>query len=220
MAVSTTPTHSGAERSPAWLDEVLRRLFNVGAAAVGLLLLSPVLAVVAAAVRLDSPGPILFRQKRVGRGGVPFDILKFRSMRSDAESVGGQLTVGADARITRTGRFIRAWKLDELPQLINVVRGEMDLVGPRPEVPRYVALYDEQQREVLTVRPGITDPASVEFRNESELMAQHPEPERLYVEQIMPRKLALNIDYVRRRTVLSDIGVIFSTLAAVARPRD
>ena len=220
MAVSTTPTYSGADRPPAWLDEVLRRLFNVGAASLGLLLLSPVLAVVAAAVRLDSQGPVLFRQKRVGRGGAVFDILKFRSMRSDAEAVGGQLTVGADARITRTGRFIRAWKLDELPQLVNVVRGEMDLVGPRPEVPKYVAMYDEQQREVLTVRPGITDPASVEFRSESELMAEHPEPERLYVEEIMPRKLALNIEYLRRRTVFSDIGVIFATLAAVARPRD
>src|SRR5690606_9317649 len=136
------------------------------------------------------------------------------------EKVGGQLTVGADARITKTGRFIRAWKLDELPQLFNVVRGEMDLVGPRPEVPKYVALYDEEQREVLSVRPGITDPASVEFRNESELMATHPDPERLYVEEIMPRKLALNLEYLRGRTLLSDIGVIFSTLAAVARPRE
>ena len=218
MSTPRTSTHGGS--GPSRFDAVARRLFNCVASSLGLLVLSPVLLVVAASVRLDSPGPILFRQRRVGRDGATFDILKFRSMRTNAEELGGQLTVGADARITKTGRFIRAWKLDELPQLFNVVRGEMDLVGPRPEVPKYVALYDEEQREVLSVRPGITDPASVEFRNESELMATHPDPERLYVEEIMPRKLALNLEYLRGRTLLSDIGVIFSTLAAVARPRE
>lgn len=201
------------------LDAAARRLFNVTAASLGLVVLSPVLALVAVAVKLDSPGPVLFRQQRVGRGGRPFDILKFRSMRVDAPALGGQLTVGADPRITRVGHVIRSWKLDELPQLINVVRGEMDLVGPRPEVPKYVALYDEQQREVLDVRPGITDPASVEFRSESELMADHPDPETLYVEVIMPRKLALNLAYLRTRTLASDVGVIFATLLAVVRPR-
>ena len=208
-----------SQRRARSLDSLLRRLFNVTSSLVGLIVISPVLAVVAVAVKADSAGPVLYRQRRVGRGGVPFDILKFRSMRVDAEAVGGQLTVGADPRITNVGRVIRAWKLDELPQLINVVKGDMDLVGPRPEVPRYVALYDEEQRGVLSVRPGMTDPASVEFRSESDLMAGHPDPERLYVDEIMPRKLAINLEYLRTRSLASDIGVIFSTIAALDRPR-
>jgi lipopolysaccharide/colanic/teichoic acid biosynthesis glycosyltransferase len=208
-----------SQRRARSLDSLLRRLFNVTSSLVGLIVISPVLAVVAVAVKADSAGPVFYRQRRVGRGGVPFDILKFRSMRVDAEAVGGQLTVGADPRVTNVGRVIRAWKLDELPQLINVVKGDMDLVGPRPEVPRYVALYDEEQRGVLSVRPGITDPASVEFRSESDLMAGHPDPERLYVDEIMPRKLAINLEYLRTRSLASDIGVIFSTIAALARPR-
>jgi len=198
------------------VDEFARRTFNVVAAAGGLLVLSPILLLTAIAIRYDSPGPALFRQRRVGRGGREFDILKFRSMRTDAERHGGQLTVGADPRVTRIGKYLRAWKLDELPQLLNVVRGEMDLVGPRPEVPRYVALYSNAQRRVLEARPGITDPASVEFRNESELMATQAEPERYYVETIMPRKLALNLEYLADRTLLSDLKVIFSTLATLA----
>jgi len=201
-------------------DDFARRVFNFTTSLLGLIALSPLFAVVAIAVKSDSRGPVFYRQQRVGRGGSRFDILKFRCMRMDAEAVGGQLTVGADTRITRVGRFIRAWKLDELPQLINVLVGEMDLVGPRPEVPKYVVLYDEQQREVLRVRPGITDPASVEFRNESEMMADHPDPERLYVEEIMPRKLAINLAYLRKRNLGTDIGVILSTLSAVARRSD
>ena len=201
------------------VDEVARRTFNVLAAAGGLLLLSPLLLLTALAIRYDSPGPALFRQRRVGLGGREFDILKFRSMRTDAERHGGQLTVGADPRVTRIGKYLRAWKLDELPQLLNVVKGEMDLVGPRPEVPRYVALYTQAQRQVLDVRPGITDPASVEFRNESELMATQAEPENYYVTTIMPRKLALNLEYLAGRTLLTDLRVIFSTLAAVAKRR-
>lgn len=208
-----------SKRSVKLLDSAARRAFNFTCSLVGLVLISPLLAVVAIAVKADSVGPVFYRQRRVGRGGVTFDILKFRSMRADAERHGGQLTVGADPRVTKVGRFIRAWKLDELPQLINVVKGEMDLVGPRPEVPKYVALYDEEQRQVLSVRPGITDPASVEFRNESELMADHPDPEKLYVEELMPRKLAINLAYLRNRTLASDIGVIMSTLMAVVRPR-
>ena len=208
-----------SQRRARSLDSLLRRLFNVTSSLVGLIVISPVLAVVAVAVKADSAGPVFYRQRRVGRGGVPFDILKFRSMRVDAEAVGGQLTVGADPRITNVGRVIRAWTLDELPQLINVGKGDMDLVGPRPEVPKYVALYDEEQRGVLSVRPGMTDPASVEFRSESDLMAGHPDPERLYVDEIMPRKLAINLEYLRTRSLASDIGVIFSTIAALARPR-
>jgi|SRR5690606_38788062 len=202
------------------VDRVARRAFNFVCSLAGLVVLSPVLVAVAIAVRADSPGPVFYRQKRVGRGGALFDILKFRSMRVDSEAVGGPLTVGQDPRITVVGRFIRAWKLDELPQLINVVVGDMDLVGPRPEVPKFVALYDEEQRKVLRVRPGITDPASVEFRNESDMMAGHADPERLYIDVIMPRKLAINLAYLQHRNLVSDIGVIFSTLAAVARPTD
>lgn len=214
-----TSQDRAAPRSTRGADEVARRAFNLVAAAAGLVVLSPVMLAVALAVVLDSPGPALFRQSRVGRGGAPFAMLKFRSMRTDAERHGGQLTVGADPRVTRIGRLIRKWKLDELPQLINVVKGDMDLVGPRPEVPRYVALYTPAQRRVLDARPGITDPASVEFRDESELMAAQREPERYYVETIMPRKLELNLAYLERRSLASDIGVILTTLGAVAKPR-
>lgn len=200
-----------------FLDNVLRRTFDVSASSVGLLLLSPVLLIAALLVKLSSPGPILFRQVRVGLKGKPFEILKFRTMRTDAERVGGQLTVGDDPRITPIGKVLRKWKLDEFPQLINVVRGEMALVGPRPEVPRYVELYSPAQRRVLDVRPGITDPASVAFRSESELMGNHPDPERFYIEEIMPEKLRLNIEYLNRRTLLTDLGVIFGTLRAVSK---
>jgi lipopolysaccharide/colanic/teichoic acid biosynthesis glycosyltransferase len=208
----TTPTRP--------LEEGVRRALDTTAAGVGLVLLSPVLLAAALAVRLSSPGPVLFRQERIGLAGRPFQILKFRTMRVDAERHGGQLTVGADPRVTAVGRFLRAWKLDELPQLLNVVRGEMALVGPRPEVPRYVALYTPEQRRVLGVRPGITDPASVAFRSESDMLAVHPEPERLYVEAIMPEKLRLNLAYLDRRTLLSDLGIIVDTLKAVVRPEE
>lgn len=197
------------------LDERLRRGLDVLAAGVGGVLLAPFALLAAAAVALDSPGPVLFRQRRVGRGGREFEILKFRSMRTDAEAVGGQLTVGADPRVTRVGRLLRKSKFDEIPQLINVLRGDMALVGPRPEVPKYVALYTAEQRGVLAVRPGITDPASIAFRSESELMGSSDDPERLYVEELMPRKLALNLAYLERRTVASDVGVIVKTLLAL-----
>lgn len=201
-------------------DEAMRRSFNLIASLVGLLILSPLFVVVAIAVIADSSGPVFFRQKRVGRDGKPFNIIKFRSMRTDAPELGGQLTVGADPRVTRVGRYLRAWKVDELPQLINVVRGEMDLVGPRPEVPGYVDLYTPEQRRVLRVRPGITDPASVEFRNESELMGEQPSPESFYVAEIMPRKLALNLAYLKDRSLWTDIRVILGTLAALVNRQE
>lgn len=198
------------------LDDRLRRAFDVSTSIAGLIALSPVLFITALLVKASSPGPALFRQTRVGLGGTQFEILKFRTMRTDAESVGGQLTVGEDPRITAVGRFLRKWKLDELPQLLNVVKGEMALVGPRPEVPRYVALYTAAQRRVLDVRPGITDPASVAFRSESDLMGAQGDPERFYIETIMPEKLRLNIEYLDRRTLLSDLQVILGTLRAVS----
>ena len=201
-------------------EEFVRRCLDTTVALLGLLLTSPIMLAAAIAIKLGSPGPVIFRQVRVGRGGQPFDILKFRTMRQDAERHGGQLTVGADARVTAVGGFLRAWKVDELPQLVNVVRGEMALVGPRPEVPRYVALYSAEQRKVLAVRPGITDPASIKYRSESEVMAAQAEPERYYIEVLMPQKLQINLDYLARRSLASDFGVILATAAAVLKGRE
>jgi lipopolysaccharide/colanic/teichoic acid biosynthesis glycosyltransferase len=195
-----------------------KRVFDLVASLVGLLVLAPVFWAFALAIRIDSPGPIFFRQERVGLGGRTFRIHKFRSMVLDAERVGGQLTVGADPRVTHVGRWLRRYKLDELPQLIDVFLGDMSLVGPRPEVPRYVANYPTDLRALLqSVRPGITDPASIRFRDESELLATADDPERVYVEQILPQKLALYADYVRQRTLWGDIAIILATLRALAR---
>ncbi len=198
-------------------EEVLRRILDVSVASLGLLITSPVLAAAALAVKLDSPGPLIFRQKRVGLSGAPFEILKFRTMRRDAESHGGQLTIGADPRVTKVGAFLRKWKIDELPQLVNVVRGEMALVGPRPEVPRYVELYTPDQRRVLRAKPGITDPASIQFRSESEFMARQDDPERYYREVLMPLKLQINLEYLDRRSLTSDFGILVATALAVLK---
>ena len=195
----------------------LKRLFDVAASAAGLLLLAPLLLAIAVWIRLDSPGPVFFRQERVGLRGQPFRIFKFRSMRAD--NAGPQITVGADERITRSGRFIRAYKLDELPQLLNVLLGDMSIVGPRPEVPRYVALYPATVRdEVLSVRPGMTDWASVQYRSESALLAQSTDPERTYVETVLPAKLALCQQYVRERSLLLDLKIIAMTLGILLKP--
>jgi lipopolysaccharide/colanic/teichoic acid biosynthesis glycosyltransferase len=195
-----------------------KRLFDLICSGIGLLLLSPVLLVVAVWIKLDSPGPVMFRQERVGRFGRPFRIHKFRTMRVDAPAMGPQITIGADPRITRSGQFLRASKLDELPQLWDVFRGAMSLVGPRPEVPRYVAMYPADLREVvLSVRPGITDPASLSFRHESELLARAADPEREYVEVVMPAKLKLAADYVRQASLLNDVRLIFATLGVLRR---
>jgi lipopolysaccharide/colanic/teichoic acid biosynthesis glycosyltransferase len=202
-----------------------KRLFDLVAALAGLLLLAPLLALAAAWIRLDSPGPACFRQQRVGRNGVPFYILKLRTMYADADAdanadAGGaaQLTVGADARITRAGRFLRRYKLDELPQLLNVVQGSMSLVGPRPEVPRYVACYPPEVRAiVLSVAPGITDWASIRYRDENAILGQAADPERAYLDIILPAKLAWNVRYVRERGFWTDLGIIMRTLAVLVR---
>ena len=198
-------------------SDLARRGFDLTASVAGLVILGPVLALVAALVAATSPGPVLYRQERVGRRGRPFRIYKFRTMRTDAEASGGQLTVGDDPRITSLGRWLRAAKLDELPQLLNVVKGDMALVGPRPEVPRYVAMYTARQRRVLSVRPGITDPASIAYRDEGGVLAAAEDPERAYVETIMPHKLELNLAYLKRRTLTRDVAVILLTLLRVAR---
>jgi lipopolysaccharide/colanic/teichoic acid biosynthesis glycosyltransferase len=196
-----------------------KRLLDLCASGLGLLLLSPLLLLMALAIKLDSPGPVFFRQVRVGRHGVAFCIHKFRTMThqdADAEAVTPQITIGADPRITRVGALLRRTKLDELAQLIDVFVGDMSLVGPRPEVPRYVALYPQSLRDkVLSVRPGITDPASLAFRDESARLARAADPEREYVEAVMPAKLQLSARYVDEASVIGDLRLIAATLRAL-----
>lgn len=196
-----------------------KRAFDIAASLAGAVLVSPLLLLIAIAVKAEDGGPVIFRQERVGHGGRRFRMLKFRTMVVDAESRGLRLTVGADPRITRVGRFLRRSKLDELPQLVNVIRGDMSLVGPRPEVARYVELYSPTQRRVLDLVPGITDPASTEYVDESALLAESGDPERLYIEEIMPRKLALNLSYAEQATLRSDIAVILRTLGVITGRR-
>ncbi len=193
------------------LPLMAKRLFDLLGAAIALILLAPLLAGVALAIRLDSPGPVFFRQQRVGRGGVPFLIHKFRTMQVDAQ--GPQLTVGDDARITRIGRWLRHYRIDELPQFIDVLTGSMSLVGPRPEVPRFVAHYPPAlAAQVLAVRPGITDPASLLHIDEAALLAAAADPEWEYIETILPRKLALQAEYAASATLWSDLQVLGRTL--------
>jgi len=192
----------------------MRRLVDVAASVAGLIVLSPLLVAVAIAVKLSSRGPVLHRGERVGRGGALFTLYKFRSMRVGA--AGPAITAANDARVTAVGRFLRRTKLDELPQLINVLFGDMSLVGPRPEAPRYVALYDDEQRRILDARPGMTSPASLQYRDE-EAQLVGEEWERHYVETIMPAKLRIDLDYLARRTVVSDLRVIAGTIAALLR---
>ena len=192
-----------------------KRLFDLLFSTVGVLLLWPVLLAIAVWIKLDSAGPVFFRQERVGRYGVPFRVHKFRTMRdvSEAPAAGGEITVGADPRITRAGRFLRRTKLDELPQLFDVWVGKMSLVGPRPEVPRYVALYPPALRvKVLSVRPGITDMASIEYRDESTLLARAADPEREYRDVVMPAKLRCAVRYVDQMSLATDLRVIGATL--------
>uniref|UniRef100_UPI00100B613E sugar transferase n=1 Tax=Geomonas oryzae TaxID=2364273 RepID=UPI00100B613E len=193
-----------------------KRLFDLFFALPALLVLMPIFVVIAFWIKLDSTGPVLFRQERVGLKGKIFQILKFRTMWVDAEGKGRQITVGKDPRITRSGEFLRKSKLDELPQLFNVILGEMSLVGPRPEVPRYVALYSKKQRErILSVPPGITDFASIEFRDESTILARANDPELAYIREVMPIKLALCERYVAQRTLWVDLLLILRTFKAI-----
>lgn len=193
-----------------------KRVFDLFFALIGILVLAPLFAAIAALIRLEGGGPVFFSQARVGYKGRPFMIRKFRTMVRDAEKIGGQLTIGRDPRITRVGSRLRKTKLDELPQLINVVLGEMALVGPRPEVPRYVALYNNEQRKVLELLPGITDPASIIYSNWGDSLACTDDPESLYIKEIISEKIRLNLMYAKRATVFSDIRVIFSTILKVA----
>lgn len=189
-----------------------KRLFDIVSSGIGLLCLAPVFVVMAIWIKLDSRGPVFYRQTRVGRYGRDFRIFKFRSMRVGSDK-GRQITVGErDPRITRSGYFIRRYKIDELPQLINVFLGDMSIVGPRPEVRKYVDLYSEEQRKVFQVRPGITDLASIKYRNENELLSQVDNPDTYYIDVIMPDKLAINLEYIRHQSFMGDIKIIFNTL--------
>lgn len=196
---------------------MVKRAFDIVISAAALLLLLPILLLLALAVAVTSPGGAFFRQVRVGKNGRAFRLLKFRTMRPGSEAK-GQITVGGrDPRITGIGYFLRKTKLDELPQLINVLVGDMSIVGPRPEVPKYVALYTLEQRAVLNVRPGITSAASIAYIDENELLGRSADPERTYVEQVMPAKLALDLDYVKHHGLLHDLRIIGRTILGLFR---
>jgi len=192
---------------------MIKRLFDIVLSVFGLAVAGLPMLLIAVLIKLTDSGPVFYRQVRVGKDGKEFKIFKFRTMVVDADKIGAQITVGSDPRITRIGRFLRKTKLDELPQLLNVLGGSMSFVGPRPEVPKYVALYSPEQRRVLSVRPGITDLASLKYRHESELLAQAGNDwERVYIEQVMPDKLRLNLEYIEKQSLWLDIKLIFKTL--------
>ena len=197
---------------------MIKRTFDILVAGAGLLMTAPLLGLIALLVRASSQGPVFFRQERMGRGFRPFQILKFRTMIVDAPRLGGPLTAGDDPRITRVGRFLRKTKLDELPQLINVLRGDMSFVGPRPEVRRYVEMYRADYEQLLTVRPGITDLASLRYRHESELLGQYADPDAAYIKVILPDKIALGREYIVRSSVLFDLKLILQTVCRMVEP--
>lgn len=192
-----------------------KRLFDIGFTVIGILLLMPLFLLIGTIILFADGTPVLYRQVRVGYQGRQFQIYKFRTMVRDADRLGKQLTVGRDERITRIGYWLRKYKLDELPQLINVIAGEMSLVGPRPEVLRYVSMYTLEQRKVLDLMPGITDPASIAFRDEAELLAQGEDPEKAYIESVMPEKIRLNLAYAANADVFNDLKVILGTLGVL-----
>jgi lipopolysaccharide/colanic/teichoic acid biosynthesis glycosyltransferase len=194
------------------LNQLVKRIFDFLLSLFGIIILSPIFIIVSIAIKLDSKGSILFLQKRVGRYGKEFNIYKFRTMVTDAEKLGKQITVGKDNRITKVGAFLRKFKIDELPQLFNVLKGDMSLVGPRPEVPKYVALYNEEQRKVLDIRPGITDMASLRYKDENDILGKVDNPEEYYINVIMKDKLNLNLEYIEKSNVFFDIYLILKTI--------
>lgn len=195
----------------------MKRIIDIIASGIGLIILSPVFLCMAIWIKCDSQGPVFYRQVRVGKNGKDFRIFKFRSMRVNADK-GSLITVGGhDSRITRSGYFIRKYKIDELPQLINVFIGDMSLVGPRPEVRHYVDMYTEEQRQVLNIRPGITDYASIEYSDENELLGKSDNPERTYIEEIMPAKITLNMKYINNYSLVEYFKIIFLTIEKILR---
>jgi len=196
---------------------LLKRAFDLALASLGLLLLSPLLLLAAALIKLDSRGAVFFKQERIGRGFRPFLIYKLRTMVEHAPQLGPDITVGEDPRITRVGRLLRRTKIDEVPQLLNVVKGDMSLVGPRPELPEYVQAFHQQYEEILSVRPGITDLASLKFIDEASLLARASDPELIYREYVLPQKLALARQYVREHSLRLDAMLLVRTLGGVFR---
>ena len=195
---------------------MLKRIFDVTLSLFGLIILLPFMLIIAILIKIDSKGSIFFKQIRVTKGGREFKILKYRTMRVGSDKY-SQITVGKDKRITEIGSFLRKYKLDEIPQLINVLVGDMSLVGPRPEVPKYVNLYTEEQKEILKVRAGITDYASIEFSNENDLLASEENPEKAYIEKVMPKKIELNKKYLSEISVLTDIKIILLTIKKILK---
>lgn len=197
---------------------IAKRIMDLFFSLIGALLLFPLFLLVAIWIKLDSPGPVFFRQVRVGRFGKPFKIFKLRTMCCDAEAKGNLITAGEDPRITKSGRFLRRHKLDELPQLLNVMLGQMSLVGPRPEVPRYVALYPDNVRDlILSVPPGITDFASIEYKDESSVLGHAEDVEYTYITEVMPVKLGYYVRYVTERTIWLDLKLIFTTIGVLLK---
>lgn len=195
----------------------MKRIFDLFFSLLGIIILSPIYCIIAILIKLDSKGDVLYKQERIGKDEIPFYVLKFRTMVPNAFTKGA-LTVGSrDPRVTKVGFYLRKYKLDELPQLFNVLFGEMSFVGPRPEVKKYTDLYDQNQKMVLSVKPGITDYASIEYRNENDLLAQSENPEKLYIEDIMPHKLELNLKYIRNRNVFKDVEIIFLTFYSIIK---
>ena len=210
-----TPTPVTTE-VPGWTDSRLRRGVDVVLASAGLLALGPAMGAIAWAIRRDSPGPAVFRQTRVGARGKDFKIMKFRTMVVDADRAGPAVSGNADPRITRVGAFLRRTKLDELPQLVNVVRGDMTLIGPRAEVPQYVAHYTELERATLSVRPGLTGPGGIWFtRSQAAELDESEDPERAYIEHQLHEKLALDIEYLQDRTLLKDLRILAETFGVL-----
>jgi len=197
----------------------LKRTFDIIASLLGLVILSPVMISFIVFIKLDSPGPVFYRGERVGRYGRTFRIFKFRTMAADAEKTGGPSTASDDPRITRFGAFLRRYKMDELPQLINVLKGEMSIVGPRPEVPMEVETYTSEQRRILEVRPGITDWASLTFHNEGEILRGSRDPHQVYREKIKPEKLRLALKYIDERSFLTDMKIILETILTLVKTR-
>jgi lipopolysaccharide/colanic/teichoic acid biosynthesis glycosyltransferase len=196
---------------------MLKRFFDILFSAIGIILLAPLLVVLAMAIKKSSSGPVLYRGIRVGRDGKLFQMLKFRTMVANAEALGGSCTSDHDPRITSIGHRLRKYKLDELPQLFNVLRGEMSFVGPRPEVQQYVSMFSEEEKQILRVRPGITDLATLWDSDEGALLAESSDPERTYLETIRPEKIRLQLEYVRERALLLDLRIVCSTVALVVR---
>ena len=195
---------------------MLKRIFYTILSLFGLVILLPFMLIIAIFIKLDSKGPVFFKQVRVTKNGREFKIFKYRTMRVGSDKY-SQITVGKDNRITKVGAFLRKYKLDEIPQLINVLIGDMSLVGPRPEVPKYVALYTDEQKEILKVRAGITDYASIEFSDENDLLASEEDPEKAYIEKIMPKKIELNKKYLSEISILTDIKIILLTIKKILK---